>query len=276
MSILIENALKVENKNSEIYDCTFWIGNNYLNSQLSVTEKQLNEYIQFLKKAKIKPTIVISNFFSLFYDPLQGDSHIENIIKDNQELCGSLFFPTQFISNKKKFEEYLMQKCRYGFKFLRLLPKTHKYSIEPWAFSFFYSILENYRFPVMINLEEMDITGNKAIKWKTLFEISKKFPDLPIIIDGGNSKEMVFNNYFFQLLENSNNIYLETHNLLAFGQLEYITNSFGSGRLIFGSYYPYYPYSLSHGRIRESKMSLEDKANILYENAAKIFGDIKI
>jgi len=267
---------KTKIKKIEIYDCNFWIGNNYLSNQLSVTEKHLNEYIQFLKKAKIKPTIVISNFFSLFYDPIEGDSQLERIIKNNAELGGNLFFSNQFLLYKNEFEKYLVKKYEAGFKFLRLLPKTHKYSIEPWAFSIFYSILENYRFPVMVNLEELDITGNKTIEWKTLFEISKKFPDLPIIIDGGNSKEMVFNNYFFQLLENSNNIYLETHNLLAFGQLEYIANSFGSGKLIFGSYYPYYPYSLSFGRIRESKMPMVDKANILYKNAVKIFGDIKI
>ena len=267
---------KVENENNEVCDCNFWIGNNYLNSRLSVVEEQLKKYIQYFKTGKIKPIIIISNFFSLFYEPIEGDFQVESIIKDYEELGGSLFFPNQFVLNKNEFEKYLIQKYRSGFKFLRLLPKTHKYCIEPWAFSFFYSILENYRFPVMINLEELDITGNKAIEWKTLFKISNKFPELPIIIDGGNSKEMMFNNYFFQLLENSNNIFLETHNLLAFNQLEDIAGSFGSEKLIFGSYYPYYPYSLSLCRIRESRMSRSDKINILSANAGKIFGNIKI
>ena len=265
-----------KNENIQVYDCNFWIGNNYLNSQLSVAEEQLDKYIQCLKTDKIKPIIIISNFFSLFYESMEGDAQVERMIKDDGELGGSLFFPNQFVSNKNEFEEYLIQKYKSGFKFLRLLPRTHKYCIEPWAFSFFYSILENYRFPVMINLEELDITGNKAIEWKTIIDISNRFPELPIILDGGNSKEMIFNNYFFQLLENSKNIFLETHNLLAFNQIEDIAGRFGSGRFIFGSYYPYYPYSLSLGRIRESKMSLEDKANILYANAAKMFGDIKI
>jgi len=272
----MEYISKADNENNEIYDCNFWIGINHLNSRLSVGKEQLNEYIQYLKKEKIKPNIIISNFFSLFYEPTEGDSQLERMIKDNGELSGCLFFPNQFISNKNEFEKYLMQKYRSGFKFLRLLPRTHKYCIELWAFSYFFSILENYRFPVMIDLGELDITGNKAIEWKTLFEISNKFPELPIIIDGGNSKEMMFNNYFYQLLENSKNIYLETHNLLAFNQLEDIAGSFGSGRLIFGSFYPYYPYSLSFGRVRESRMSREDKTNTLSANAEKIFRDIKI
>jgi hypothetical protein len=267
---------KVENENIEVYDCNFWIGNNYLNNRLSGAEEQLKEYIQYLKIGKTRPNIIISNFFSLFYDPIEGDSRVESIIKDEGELSGGLFFPDQFVLNKNGFEKYLIQKHGSGFKFLRLLPKTHKYSIEPWAFSFFYSILEDHHFPVMINLEELDITGNKTIEWKTLYEISNKFPELPIIIDGGNSKEMMFNNYFFQLFENSNNIFLETHNLLAFNQLEDIAESFGSEKLIFGSYYPYYPYSLSLCRIRESRMSRGDKINILSANAGKIFGNIKI
>ena len=265
-----------KNENIQVYDCNFWIGNNYFNSQLSVTEEQLDKYIQCLKTDKIKPIIIISNFFSLFYESMEGDAQVERMIKDDGELGGSLFFPNQFVSNKNEFEEYLIQKYKSGFKFLRLLPRTHKYCIEPWAFSFFYSILENYRFPVMINLEELDITGNKAINWKILFEITNKFPELPIVIDGGNSKEMMFNNYFFQLLENSKNIFLETHNLLAFNQLEDITKNFGSNRLVFGSYYPYYPYSLSLCRIRESRMSGEDKANILSINMGGMFKNIKI
>jgi predicted TIM-barrel fold metal-dependent hydrolase len=271
----VRNISKVKNENNEVYDCNFWIGNNYLNNRLSVSEEKLKKYILYLKTEKIKPNIIISNFFSLFYDPIEGDSQIESIIKDDGELSGGLFFSNQFIFNKDEFEKYLIQKHGSGFKFIRLLPKTHKYSIEPWAFSFFYSILENYRFPVMINLEELDITGNKAIEWKILYEISNEFPELPIIVDGGNSKEMIFNNYFFQLFENSNNIFLETHNLLSFNQLEDIVGNFGSKKLVFGSYYPYYPYSLSLCRIRESRMSRGDKTNIISANAGKIFGNIK-
>ena len=134
----MEHILMIENENYEIYDCNFWLGNNYLNSRLSVTEEQLKEYIQYLKTEKTSPVIIISNFFSLFYEAIEGDTQLEKMIKDNGDLGGSLFFPNQFISNKKEFEKYLIQKCRSGFKILRLLPKTHKYCIEPWAFSYFY------------------------------------------------------------------------------------------------------------------------------------------
>ena len=88
----MEHILMIENENYEIYDCNFWLGNNYLNSRLSVTEEQLKEYIQYLKTEKTSPVIIISNFFSLFYEAIEGDTHLENIIKDNGDLGGSLFF----------------------------------------------------------------------------------------------------------------------------------------------------------------------------------------
>jgi hypothetical protein len=268
--------MKAANKGSEIFDCNCWFGINYLNDDLSVNHKDLGRYINFLTEDQKVPRIFLSHYFSLFYDPLKGDDLLGDILSKNQDLSGIMVFPNFFISNKKEFEKYLTDKYDSGFRILRLYPGTHKYSIDLWAFDHFYSILNSCSYPVMINLEELDITGNKAIDWSILYHISKKFQKIPIIIDGGNTKELMFNNYFFQLLENTDNIYLDTHNLLAFNQIEELSNRFGSKRLIFGSYFPYYPYHLALDRITNSRLIEEDRASILSGNIKKMIRNIKI
>jgi predicted TIM-barrel fold metal-dependent hydrolase len=259
-----------ESKITRICDLNFWYGINHLNNQLTVEKDDIGSCIQYLTSEKIQPLIIISSFFSLFYEPVRGDDQLAEVIRDREGLAGSMFFPNFLFSAKKEFGNYLKKRSKEGFKIMRLAPKSHKYCIDNWAFSYFYSILQDQRMPLIINLEELDVTGNKAIEWKILFEISDKFPELPVIVDGGNSKELMFNNYFFQLLENTKNIFLETHNLLAFNQIEDLAVEFGPGRLVFGSNYPYYPYYMSLNRIREARLTEDDKKNILSGNFRRL------
>ena len=264
------------NIDSDIYDCNAWFGVNYLNNELSVNKKDLEHYLNYFKRNKKRPKVFLNHYFSLFYDPMDGDGILEKIIKENESFYGVLIFPNYFISREKDFEKYLIDKFQSGFKIIRLYPKTHKYSINYWAFDSIYSILDKFRFPIMINLEEIDITGNKAIDWKIFIEISNNYPNIPLIIDGGESKELMYKNYFYQLLKKSKNIYLETHNLLAFNQIEDITYNFGSLGLIYGSYFPYFSKQLSFERVKYSRISDNDKLNILSNNIKGIIERIEI
>ena len=260
----VNNMGKKINKFKELHDCNIWFGINHLNSGLSVDGLKLTNYIKSISKRAVKKSrIFLSNYYSLFYDPVEGDSELENTIKGNEKLLGALVFPNNFLHIENEFEKYLINKFFKKFKILRLFPKTHKYCIEAAVFNNIYSILNKYCFPIMITLDELDITGNKDIYWRVLFEISNCYPDISLIIDGGNSKELVFSGYFYQLLKNTKNVFIETHNLLAFNQIENIVDNFGSTRLIFGSYFPFYSEFLSLERIRFSRINSEDKNNIL-------------
>jgi hypothetical protein len=266
-----------EIKYKEIIDCNAWYGINNLNSNLSVNIDSLKNYISLLKEISEIPGIFISSFYSLQYDPVEGDLHLEKILKSAKpNLFGNLIFPNYFILHEKDFEKYLCTKYRSGFRFLRLYPRFHKYSIDKWAFGHVLSILNKLRFPVMISLDELDITGNKTIDWKILFKISNRFKDIPLIIDGGNSKELMFSGYFYQLLKATENIYLETHNLLGFNQIEDIVGKVTPSKLILGSYFPFYHELLSVERIRLARISSEDKSKILYQNLSEILEKIKI
>lgn len=260
----------------EIIDCNFWFGTNYLNQELSVDTGKLNACFDYLRINVKTPMVAVSSYFSLYGDPIDGDNMLTDLLNSNQSLIGSLVFPNYFISGENDFKKYLKKKYNEKFKFCRLCPKTHKYLIDNWAFKKIYFFLNKYCFPIIINLDEIDITGNKTINWQLIFDISQQYPDIPIIIDGGNSKELMFNIYFYQLLGKSGNIYLETHNLLGFNQIEDFVEKFGSKKLVFGSYFPFYPVYLSYERIKYARISQESKDNILFQNLNTILNNIKL
>ncbi len=267
----------MQNKKMNVIDCNAWYGENSLNRNLSVDISNLKKYISLLKSIVESPKVLISSFYSLQCDPIEGDVKLKEILELlKPDFFGNLIFPNYFIICKKEFKKYLLEMYSFGFRCIRLFPKMHKYLIDDWAFDYFLSILNDLRFPTMISLDELDITGNKAINWEIIYRIATKFNDIPFIIDGANSKELMFSGYFHQILSKTKNVYLETHNLLGFNQIEELTESFTSSRLILGSYFPIYPELLSIERIKLARISDDDKLKILFSNLNKILSDIKI
>ncbi len=174
------------------------------------------------------------------------------------------------------FKKSLVSRYGQGFRILRLFPKAHKYPFEARGFSKFYQVLDYFSFPVMISIDELDITGNKNIEWERILEIADKYKNIPIIIDGGASKELLYSNYLLSLLKNSRNIYFNTHNILAMDQIEDLVGAGGEDRLLFSTNFPYYMPHLSIGRLAHSSISKENKKKIARSNIERIFKGINI
>jgi uncharacterized protein len=263
-------------KFEKIIDCNFFYGFNYLSPDLSVNEDDVESFNKHLKSFAGLSTVVATSYFSVFSDPMEGDRLLGEVLKKHDYLKGCLVFPNYFIGNECEFERYINNKFKQGFCIIRVYPKTHKYGIEPGVFGKVFEVLDSNKFPVMLSLDEIDVTGNKAIEWSLIHRIAEKYTNIPIIIDGGNSKELMFSGYFSQLLQNTENVFLESHNLLAFNQIEDLVNKFGSSKLVLGSYFPFYPWFLSLERIIYSRMEPKDKENLLFLNLQRIMDNIKI
>ncbi|MHB1346837.1 MAG: amidohydrolase family protein [Candidatus Humimicrobiaceae bacterium] len=266
----MDNLNLIEN----VIDCNAWFGNDIFNDELSAGKKELENHINSLKEEAKKTQVFLTNYYSLKYDPFEGDIETEKIISSGQaDYLGNLVFPSFFVLERNNFEKYLYEKYRSGFKILRFFPKNHKYNFDLWALRYFFEILEEHSFPIMVNIEELDITGNKDINWRILYEISSKFNRIPLIIEGGNSKEMMFTGYLTQLLGECKNLFLTVHNLLAFDQIEEISEKFAS-RLLFDSYFPYYQEKMVLGRIKAARINETDRKKILGKNISGILSRI--
>jgi predicted TIM-barrel fold metal-dependent hydrolase len=259
-----------------ITDCNCFFGRNSMSPGLSVSEENIIAYHKDLKTVSKSSTIILTNTLSVFYDPVEGDNHIAELIGRHSFLKGCLVFPNYFIGNEQDFETYLAGRFREGFRIIRLYPKSHRYSIEPWAFKNIFKILEKSAVPVLVSLDELDITGNKAIDWDIIYRNAMEYPRIPFILDGGNSKELMFTGYFYQLLGAAGNVFLESHNLLGFNQIEDITNKINPSRIVFGSNYPVYPELLTAKRVMFSRLNSEDRKNILSGNMDRLISNISL
>ena len=184
----------------KFYDINFWIGENHLSKKFSIPDTTLDKILEKRKdKFNITGTL-ITHFISYFYYPRIGNDIVSGILSNNNTmelgLDGMMVMEQDYFHEPESFEKGLLSRYKQGFKVLRLFPGSHKYPFEVIAFGRFYEILNHYSFPVMISLDEIDTTGNKNIEWEKILEISGKYKDIPIIIDGGASKELMYNSFY--------------------------------------------------------------------------------
>ncbi len=264
----------------EFYDINFWFGENYLSGKYSLTGKSIIDMLLKRKESLNIGFTLVSNFLSYFYDQKLGNIQTSKLISGKEfkkaGAFGTLFMEPDFFYNPDRFEEWLKRNYEDGFRILRIFPKTHKYPFEISMFNYFYEVLNSFNFPVMISLDELDITGNKNIEWDKISDIADVYDNMPIIIDGGESKELMYNCYILSLLNNTSNVYFETHNLLGFNQIEDLASANGSDRLIFGSCHPFFNDMLGVSRVLNSSLDIKDKSKIASLNIKNIIENIMI
>ncbi|MHB1444029.1 MAG: hypothetical protein ACYCXO_14990, partial [Candidatus Humimicrobiaceae bacterium] len=154
-----------------IYDVNLWYGVNNTDWGLSVSDKDLKKYVSFLKNKSEEVKLFVSSYLSYSYDPVVGDNLLARLIKEDESFSGVLIFPNYFISREDEFENYLVERLKDGFKLIRFY-KAHKYEMKPWALKKIYAVLNKFKFPAIISLDDIDITGNKAIDWDLIYEIA--------------------------------------------------------------------------------------------------------
>ncbi|MBN1298923.1 MAG: amidohydrolase family protein [Actinobacteria bacterium] len=273
---LKQDFLKKENK-TEFADVNFWMGQNFTSSRYSIDEKKAIDIISSAHLEKNIKTFFISSFLSASYSPIKGNEITAGFLNDNEtkaDIFGVLFLEQENFSRPLAFKDNIIKRYGQGFRLLRLLPKSHKYPYEAKLLSGFYEVLDRMRFPVILSLDEIDITGNKSIEWNSIYEICNRYENMPFIIDGGESKELMYNSYLLSLLYSTLNVFIETHNLLGFNQIEDLANFAGSKRIIFGSYYPFMEQNISLSRLLNAGISQDEKQDIAAANILKLVNNI--
>ncbi|MBM3709273.1 MAG: hypothetical protein FJW61_02470 [Actinobacteria bacterium] len=264
----------------KFYDINFWIGENPLSAKLSIREQNLVKILDARKKNfKIEGTAIL-HFKAFFLNPRLGNDIVANLLstidKETLDVSGVMFMEQDYFTSPEHFKGNIVKRFNQGFRIIAFFPKTHKYPFEANCCREFYEVLNYYNFPMVINLDEIDITGNKNIEWDKLLIIADKFPNMPIIIDGGLSKELMYTSYLSLLIKNSSNIYINIHNLFAMNQIEDLTKYASADRLIFDTYFPYYDTYISTERLINSTLDNSEKEKIAILNIKKIFHEIGI
>jgi hypothetical protein len=221
-------------------------------------------------------SLIVTNKLAIDYDWDIGNSELlnSNLFRNINGLFYS-YVLTPDVYFTYDFGKYINKAYAEGVRLFRFFPKHHLFYINDDYMKKIFGILSEKKFPIMIDLKELDITGNKYFDINVLERILDENNEMPVILDT-SLKQCMFNRYYFPLLEKFSNLSLEISGMLLIDQIEGYVEKFGSKRLIFGTGYPRLAAELSSNRILLSGMGQPDKENISFNNIDNILRGIKV
>jgi len=220
--------------------------------------------------------LIITNKLSYGYDWDVGNNKLmESKLIDRIENLHYCYVLTPDAWYTYDFNQYLGKAFKDGVRLFRLFPRRQLFYINDYYMKNIYKVLSEKKFPIMLDLKELDITGNKYFDIDVLEHILEENEDMPLILET-TLKQCMFNRYYFPLLERYNNIYLEISGMYLIDQIEGIVDKYGSERLIFGTNYPNLPAEVNNVRMALSELNIMDKENIAFNNFNGIMGRIEI
>ena len=264
----------------DFFDVNHWLGSSdqYLSSSLySNKDKEggINNIRERLNDNDIKKVIITSKL-ALNYDWNTGNDKL--LVSGLSQQIKDLYYC--FVLNPDvyftyDFNKYLMEAFQNKVRLFRLFPKSQLFYVNDHYMKELFKILSQKKFPVMLDLKQLDITGNKYFDIDVLERILADNKDMPFILET-SLKQCMFSRFYFPLLERFENLYLEVSGLLLYDQIEHYVERFGSKRLIFGTSYPNLPIEINTNRIILADISGPDKHNIAFDNLNEIVGGIEI
>lgn len=164
-----------------------------------------------------------------------------------------------------KMGEELKKRASQGFIGIKLHPGTHLYPIDGANYLYAYKYADENRWPILIHT-----WGERDVR--TLIEVAKSYQNAIFIMghSGGDLKSMLL---AVELAKDVNNVYLDlTGSAMYNGIIEYYVDRIGSERILFGTDFPFIDPRPAIGWVRNSRISEEEKFNILKGNAKRILG----
>lgn len=152
-----------------------------------------------------------------------------------------------------------------GVKAVRLFPSEsdQNFSIAQWNCGELLSMLEHYRIPVMLGMEQLD--------WNGLYDLLINHPELRIILTGLNYR---VDRNLFALLEKFPNLLVETAGYKVHMGIENLCSRFGAQRLIFGSGMPFHSGGSAVFMIQYADITESQKHMIAYKNLESLLGGV--
>lgn len=237
--------------------------------------KAASNFYKLLSNNNIKK-VILTNKLSIVYDWNIGNNELSKALQfDKNDNIYYSFVLCPDVYHMFKFSVYIKDAYKNKVRLLRIFPKSHLFYLNDYYMQKIYDEISALNFPLMLDLKELDITGNKYFAIDDLRMLLSRHKSLPFILQT-SLKQCMFNRFYFPLLEEFENLYLEISGMLLMDQVEHYVEKFGSERLIYGSNYPETDFSINTARMEFAQISKQDKENICFNNLNGIIGRIKL
>jgi len=241
----------------------------------NIKEESREDLLSLLLKNNITKA-VLTNSLSLSYDWNIGNNDLlsfKELGQNNSIYFGLVLTPDvyhQFI-----FSDYMENAYKNKARLFRIFPKSHLFYLNDFYMRKIYNEMAGANFPLMLDLKELDITGNKYFAIDDLRILLRENKKLPVILET-SLKQCMFNRFYFPLMEEFENLYLEVSGMLLMDQIEHYVEKFGSERLIFGSNFPNTRLEVNTSRIESADIDERSKENIAGKNILRLLEKINL
>ncbi len=149
---------------------------------------------------------------------------------------------------------------------VKLHPALHNYPADGERYRMVYEAAGKRHLPVASHTW----AGDKRCSPKMYAAIAKEYPETTFILvhSGGEPGPII---EAIDAAKQAENIYLETSGSLTFRTVERLVTAVGSKRLLFGSDMPFIDPAPQVGKVIYAPISEDDKLDILYRNARRVF-----
>jgi predicted TIM-barrel fold metal-dependent hydrolase len=244
-------------------DAHCWIGVGRRDSLRPVVT--LDQTLQQLARYGIRRAVV-AHALARDYDSATGNRLLLDAIADRESLWGAAVL-TPDDADEVAFRKSLQTLIAGKVRMMRVFPRSHNWSLSEWCCGPWLSVLEKMRVPLAVWQTETT--------WDDVAAVCRNHPLLPVIVEGPNRKLLYHNRTYYRLFERFPNFHLEIHNLVGYLGLDDVVRRFGSGRLIFGTYFPQQDPNVPMMLVTHGELSVVDQANIAGGNMMRLMAVVQ-
>ncbi|MDD4679484.1 MAG: hypothetical protein PHP79_01135 [Clostridia bacterium] len=267
MSLFTERIVEeyaVDRDKYNFFDVNCWW--DYTDNKTFHGLESFEQLEEELKTHHIKRA-VITSYASYKYDTMKANEELAELIDDKKNLYGCMVLVPELAYSDGAITNYIDKKIEKGFVCSRMFPKTLRHSMKKWAVGEILDYLEERRFPLILWHNEMT--------WDTIEGLCDEYKNLPIIIEGNDVKLLYHNRNYIPLLKKYENLYLETHNIVLYEELDFLANQISSKKLIFGTYFPYNTPNATMMAVTKGNFSEDAKYDIAARNLDRLINEIR-
>ena len=198
--------------------------------------------------------------------PQTGNQLLTEAIQGQSRISGCWTILPNQAGEFPPFPDFLKSMRAAGVAALRAFPITHHFFLNSAAMADWLEPIVDCRVPLFLSVA-------RGANWDILYNLLAEYPGLVCVIcDHGPWGE---DRRFRPLIERYPNVYIETSLYLLDGGIEAFVESYGAGRLLFGSGFPECYMGGMMLAIRHAEISDQAKEAIAGCNLEHLIGDIR-
>lgn len=246
-----------------LFDVNCWLGKPF--EPTFTTVNGLESLKKMLARNGIRRA-VLSHTMCVRYDAEAGNRALLEMLQQDESLVSAATLVPE-TARSGTWGSVLRSLIAGGIRLVRLFPKSHNFLLDDDYLGGLLHTLQNLRLPIVL--------WHTEAAWPEIAAVCSRYRDLPVIVEGTGRKLFYDNRTYYALLERFPNLYLETHNLTNYLGLDDLVRHFGSGRFLFGSYFPHEDPNSAAMLLTHGELTADAQENIAHRNLENLIAEVR-